>query len=229
MEPLYCLKNLKSLCIRDCEEPFIISKFVVDLSKFPQLEEYLGEMKYVEKLEEAVHLKTLSIDCYQKESLIDLSKLKELDTLEIFNSKIKSLNGCEKLEKLQCLYLRYNRSLMDISALEGVKGTLKALRIEKCGKIIDFSILETLKNLELLGLNGSNKITSISFIKNLKKLTTFVFSITVLDGDITPCMRMDYASYYDGKRNYNIRSDKLPKNRKCLRGNENIEMWRRLE
>ncbi len=66
------------------------------------------------------------------------------------------------MKKLQCLYLYDNRSLSDISELEGVKNSLKALRIENCAKIKDFSVLEKLENLELLDLSGSNEIFWIS-------------------------------------------------------------------
>lgn len=158
----------------------------------------------------------------------ELSSLEKLDMLDLTSSKIKSLDGCQQIKKLQCLYLYYNRSLSDISALEGVKDSLKALRIENCAKIKDFSVLEKLENLELLDLSGSNEIPNLSFIRKLKNLKVFVFSVNVLDGDITSCKDLSYAACVRGRKHYKMKDRDLPKG-KVTRGNEDIELWRRFE
>ena len=104
-----------------------------------------------------------------------------------------SLEGCEFLESLDTLRLYYNRSLEDISTLCGNADTVTFLDIENCGRISDFSVLETLKNLEVLSIYGRNKIPSIQFINKLKHLDSFDFDINVLDGDLTPCLRLSSA------------------------------------
>ena len=109
-----------------------------------------------------------------------------------------------------------------------VKNSLKALRIENCAKIKDFSVLEKLENLELLDLSGSNEIPSLSFIRKLKNLKVFVFSVNVLDGDLTPCKDLSYAACVRGRKHYNMKNRDLPKG-KVTRGNEDIELWRRFE
>ena len=143
------------------EQPFIIPKMKLDLSKLPTLEYICIDDCFIENLSEARELKSVQVNCYCKENLQELSSLKKLDTLDLTRSKIKSLDGCQQMKKLQCLYLYDNRSLSDISELEGVKNSLKALRIENCAKIKDFSVLEKLENLELLDLSGSNEIPSL--------------------------------------------------------------------
>ncbi len=227
-EPFYQLKKLKSLSIHDMEEPYILSEFKVDLSQFPKLEEYLGDAQNIENLEKAKQLKSLWLNCYKEESLTKISALENIDTLKLISSKIKSLAGCENFKKLQCLYLHYNRSLSDISALRCLKHSLKALRIENCAKINDFSPLEELEELELLELSGSNKIPNLSFIKKMKKLKTFLFSVEILDGDLTPCLDLEYVFCGKGRKYYNLKNkDFSLKN--YARGNESIEMWRRFE
>lgn len=152
-------------------------------------------------------------------------------------SNIKSLKGCEQLPKLQCLYLYDNDELSDISFLKNVKNTLKALRICNCNQIEDFSVLEELENLELLELTGTNNIPSLSFIKKLKQLRTFFFSVNVLDNDLTPCFDLEHVDCNKRKLSYNHRFKSLPKvgyvngasSDKYVRGNEDIEMWRRFE
>lgn len=228
INPLYQLKNLKSLSIIDTEEPFIFSKFKIDISRFDALEAFCGDAKYVEGIERAEKLKSLWINFYKEESLEGFSNLEKLDSLKLIFSKVKSLKGCEKLNNLQCLYLYNNRYLSDISALKYVKHSLKTLRIENCSNIQDFSVLEELEELELLELWGSNKIPSISFIKKMKNLKTFVFNIDVIDGDLYPCLDLQYVFCGKGRKYYNLKDGKLPKEN-YVRGNENIEMWRRFE
>ena len=224
----YYLHNLKSLSIIDLEEPYIASKIKFDLSRFPLLEYYSGESRYVEKIQEARNLKTIRLNDYDYDTLDEIAMLENVDTLEFNTSKIKSLDGCNGLKKLQCLYLCYNRSLFDISALESVKHSLKVLRIENCGKIEDFSVLEKLENLESLVLIGSNVISNLSFLTKMKKLKTFIFTMEIADGDLTPCLDLQYACCAKGRKYYNLKDAKLPKG-EYVRGNENIEMWRRFE
>ena len=224
----YYLRNLKSLSIIDLEEPYITSKIKFDLSRFPALEKYSGESRYVEKIQEAHNLKTLRLNDYEYDTLNEIAMLENIDTLEFNTSKIKSLDGCNGLKKLQCLYLYYNRTLVDISALESVKHSLKSLTIENCGKISDFSVLEKLENLETLVLIGSNVIPNLSFLAKMKKLKTFTFTMEIADGDLTPCLKLQYSCCAKGRKNYNLKDAKLPKG-EYVRGNENIEMWRRFE
>ena len=138
------------------------------------------------------------------------------------------MEGIQKSKKIQCLYLHYNRSLNDISALKNVKKTLRALRIENCPKINDFSVLEELENLELLELSGNNELPSLSFLKTMKNLKTFIFSMNVKDGDLYPCLNLSYAYSEKNRKHYNLKDMDLPKGQ-YVRGNEAIEEWRRLE
>ena len=175
-------------------------------------------------------LKSLAIGGHkgQYRDLSDLFCSSALDTLELNGCHINSLNGIDISQSMQCLYLYYNRALQDINALSKVKSTLKALRIQNCPKITDFSVLGELENLELLELSGSNSLPDLSFIKSLKKLKTFVFNFNVLDGDLTPCLNLEYVYSEKNRKHYNLKDMELPKIR-YVRGNETIDEWRRLE
>lgn len=175
-------------------------------------------------------LKSLRIVGYKgkQRNLSGMFCSKELDTLSIMQSNIISLDGIEVSDKMQCLYLCHNKSLRDIEALKKVKHTLRALRIENCPQIQDFSVLSELEHLELLELTGSNAIDDIKFIEEIKSLKTFVFSVNVRDGDLSPCLKLSYAHCSKPHKHYNIPTQALPKN-SYHRGNENIEEWRRLE
>lgn len=173
-------------------------------------------------------LKSLGLTDYKKGDLSKAFNSSLLDTLSIFQSKIITLEGLQKSQKMQCLYLYYNRSLQDISALKKVKRTLRALRVENCPKINDFSVLGELENLELLELSGSNELPGLGFLKKMKNLKTFIFNMNVKDGDLTPCLDLSYVCSEKNRKHYNLKDTDLPK-AQYVRGNETIEKWRRLE
>ena len=129
---------------------------------------------------------------------------------------------------MKCVYLHNNRSLEDICALYDIKDSITALRIDNCPKIRDFSVLRNLQKLELLELFGTNSIESLSFIRNMPNLKTLILSMNVLDGDLSECTKLSYVYVDRIRRHYNVKEADLPKG-EYIRGNESIEMWRRLE
>lgn len=175
-------------------------------------------------------LKSIEVGGFKGENrdLTDLFCSKVLDTLQLIQCGIRSLNGLEMSNKMQCLYLHYNRSLNDINALKRVKETLRTLRIENCPQIKDFSVLGELENLELLELSGNNILPNLDFIKTMKSLKTFIFSMNVLDGDLDLCKELSYVYSEKNRKHYNLKDKELPK-LKYVHGNEDIEKWRRLE
>lgn len=229
--PIYMMQEVKLL---DCQ------------NRYGSQEQYLREVDYSQihgLISLSVHtnkktlnynkvetLKSLDVCGFKGKhhDLTDLFCSKELDTLRLIQCGVYSLNGIETSHKMQCLYLHYNRSLSDISALSKVKGKLKALRIENCPKIVDFSVLGELENLELLELSGNNILQNLDFLKTMKNLKTFTFNMNVLDGDLSPCLKLSYVYSEKDRKHYNLKDIELPK-LIYVRGNENIEKWRRFE
>ncbi len=200
----------------------------IDFSKIKGLQDLsFGMNKGTKNYNKVESLKTLSVGGYKAENLTDLFCSTQLDTLEFRQGSFKSLDGIEKSEKMQCLYIYYNRGLNDISALRKVKKTLKALRIENCPNIKDFSVLEELENLEKLVLWGNNELPNLSFLKKMKKMETFNFGFNVLDGNLSPCLNLKFAKCIRNRRHYNLKDEDLPKGYSS-NGNENIEPWRRI-
>lgn len=173
-------------------------------------------------------LKSMSVGGYKAEDLSDLFCSKQLDTLEFRQGSFKSLDGIETSEKMQCIYAYYNRGLKDISALRKVKKSLKAVMFQNCPNIENFSVLEELDNLEMLVLWGNNELPSLSFLKKMKNLKTFVFGCNVLDGDLTPCLDLQFAKCIKNRKHHNLKDKDLPKNSPVVEGNEDIEIWRRV-
>ena len=67
-------------------------------------------------------------------------------------------------EWVEFKHSNYNEDMIgeDISALASVASTLKYLDIQTCGKIKDFSVIESLENLEVLYLYGSNSVPDLN-------------------------------------------------------------------
>lgn len=130
--------------------------------------------------------------------------------LVFIQCSITCLEGINRFRDMQSVHLFHNRSLTNISDLEFCAETLRAFSIEACSKISDFSVLYKMKNLEHLNLMGNNILPDLKFLDCMPKLKTFVFSMPVLDCDLTPCLKLPYASYTRGKRGYNLKDRELP-------------------
>ena len=229
--PLYTMPEIRSLTVQNVYGQRNEYMGIIDYSKISGLIDlFIRVNKGVINFNKLEQLKSLRVSSFkgEKRDLSDLFISKELDTLEMIQCGIQSLNGIETSKKMQCLYLSNNRSLSNIYALSQVRRTLKTLRIVNCPKITDFSVLEELEGLELLELSGNNTLPSLKFLEKMKSLKTFIFSTNVEDGDLSLCMNLSYAHSLKHRKHYNIPAASLPKNH-YYRGNEAIEEWRRLE
>lgn len=228
LSSIYDLNELKSLQFINNENPDIRAKAQLDVSELSTLEMYKGEYSFVKNIEKAERMRMLELYKYDGIDLNDFGKLKNLITLQVVSSKLQSLNGCEMFDNMQCIYLHYNRNISNISSLGKIKHSLKALRIENCPKIEDFSVLNELENLELLELSGSNSLPNLQFLKKMKHLKTFTFNMNVEDGDLSLCKDLTYVYCEKNRKHYNLKDKEFPKEQ-YFRGNENIEEWLRLE
>lgn len=201
----------------------------IDFSKIKGLESLsFGVTKRTVNYTDIPTLKSLLIGGYKACDINELFSSKILDTLELNSCSIESLDGIENSNKIQCVTIIYNRKLKDISALERVRGSLRALNIEYCAQITDFSVIEKLENLEKLFIRGSTPISNLDFVKRMKNLKTLILDVPIISGDITPCLKLQYASVGGDRRHYNLKNRDLPKGLRVL-GNEDIDVYRRLE
>lgn len=229
--PLYELPEIMSLNCQNQYGDKMQHMGIIDYSKIQGLVNlFVSVNRGAVNFDKVESLKTLDVGGFRgkRRDLSDLFCSKELDTLRLIDCGIHSLDGIETSHKMQCLYLHYNRSLHDISSLCNVGQTLRALRIENCSKIRDFSVLAELENLELLELSGSNTLPNLDFLKSMKNLKTFIFNMNVLNGDLTPCLALSYVYSEKDRKHYNLKDIDLPKGH-YARGNESIEDWRRFE
>ena len=143
----------------------------------------------------------------------DLSGIKGFPALKhliIIKSTIVCLAPMNNFENLETIEVAYCSRLVDIDGLKTCS-KLNKLEFDCDKKIKNYDCLSELKNLRRLVICNCGNIPSIKFIDDMPKLRFFSFVDTdVVDGDLTPCMRLDYAGTMN-KRHYNIKAEDLPR------------------
>ena len=210
--PLYQMPEIRKLRC-SCSEygPNFTKSTSIDLARVQGLRDIgIRSQRYL-NYEKVPGLEVLELYEYKKHRDLYGLCTPSLKQLVMSQCSVKSLNGLEEYPDLQSLHLYYLRSLADISALVAVGSSLRALTIQNCPKVTDFSCLYELSNLEHLMLEGKNVLPSLDFLKGMKKLKTFVFSMEVADRNIQPCLDIPYAHMSNRKRDYNLSDKDLPK------------------
>ena len=124
LNSIYSLKNIKKIYIQQKQ------KFTIDISKFPNIIHLGCEYWRGILFENALSLTSLVLVKFANNNLQQLKKLKKLNALHIYCSKIKELKGIEYLP-IEILYLARNKYLEDILTIEQLPQLIK-LTIEKC-------------------------------------------------------------------------------------------------
>ncbi len=230
--PLYSMPEIKSISCQNIygisekysgEIDYSLIKGLIDLTVFVNPKS--GGYNKIQGL------KTLRVSGFKekKHDLTDLICCSELDSLSLHKCSVVSLNGIEMSKEITCLDLSYCKTLSNIEALKGVSKTLKALTIDSCAKISNFSVFNELGEIEVLVLRGNNTLPNLQFLESMKNLKLFICEMNVKDGDLRYCMNIPYA-YVKDRRHYNIKDEDLPKDRGySVTAYDKIEVWRRLD
>ena len=128
----------------------------------------------------------------------------------IFYSRLRNLDHIETAPNLKWVQLEELKRLEDISALEHIAESVEALCISGCPEGERFFLYwKKLVNLRHLELTGRNEISSLSFLNQMPQIQTFLFSVNVLDGDLTPCMKIPYVYCERNRKHYNLKNKDL--------------------
>lgn len=137
--------------------------------------EYLEELKNLHVLK---NLKILRIDkCINLCRISDLNELKHLETITLIDCprlvNIHQLQNCLNLKEIT---ISKCPNLTDISCFTKLKKSLKALKIETCQQVEDFSTISSLKLLRRLTIKNCDKFEQVPDLKDLKNLKKINFS-----------------------------------------------------
>lgn len=172
------------------------------------------------------------------------AELKHLRRLMLLNNKIPDLAGIENLTELEALHFDQCTALTDIGGIDTL-AKLQYLEFVSCGKIENLSEVAKLKKLktlafenmrtykfdflkdtkskktlQCLSLLSCGSIDSISFLNQCPKLKAFCgFRTNIMDGDLTPLQRCEYA-WVNPRKHYNLNAEELP-----VQGHKLTDYW----
>ena len=195
------IRHLESLSItgnfifRNLHELSLSSLAVAETKTFP-FEEINSGLQ-------SLYLRHVNMDWNQ------IDHFHELSNLELVQLPIQDLLGMKKLPALMKCVIAYCSKLKDFSGLRFCQ-LLQDLELDHV-KGVSVEDLSDLPNIRKLILSSVGTLPSIKFIDSLPTLKFLSFVGTnILDGDLTPCLRLDYAGTLN-KRHYNLKSDQLPR------------------
>ena len=195
---LYYLNDLEFLSYEN-----YIKDQVLDLSCFKNIKTcYLDLSSKIEGLNTLSEVKDIRFFHYtvKEKDLTGLSNLKQLESFFISMSNIESLTGIEEFKKLKNIEFHYLRNVTHIKEVANLSDTLEFLTFGNAKKITDFESVTALKKLKTLGFNSCGSIPSIKFINDMPNLEDLRFMSTdVIDGDMTPTMRLEYVAFSNKK------------------------------
>jgi hypothetical protein len=132
----------------------------------------------------------------QDKDLSRMKELKKLTDLSVVLSTIQTLHGIQALTKLKKLCLSHCRKLEDIDKISSLAKNLEELEICSCKKIKDLTVIRVLKALRKAILGDGGDIPTLKFVEQMPYLEFLSFvGVNVLDGDMTPCMKLKYAGF----------------------------------
>lgn len=225
-EPIYSYNNLKILSVYNSLRHFLL----LDISNFFELSNLTLNGNII--VQGLIYSKLITL-IVNNSSNFYVEGSKTLESLTIMHSKginlkvlaslfpnlqkliltqlsLTNLNGIENLKMLVEVEFNYCNKLQDISNIEYCHN-LQKVYFEGVKKISDITPLTALRHLKDLTFFKCGDIKSLSFLNEMPALENFLFTDTnIVDGDLTPCMRLKSAWSSFGKRHYNMDVKDLP-------------------
>ena len=211
-EDILGCEKLKSLNVSGCEAKDLA--IIMQMSLLEELGIVDCKVKTTKMFDfsNLKFVKTLLLQNVSKSLFSIVKDFPLLTDLWCNQMSIETLSEIGTRNRLRSMHLNYCSKLTDISALEDCQ-SLEVVEFESCKNIRDLTPLTTLKQLKHLKLFKCGEIPSLSFINEIPSLESIIFTETnVLDGDLSPCMRLKSAWSSTGKKHYNISVDDLPHN-----------------
>ncbi|MBA2750433.1 MAG: hypothetical protein H0U45_17315 [Tatlockia sp.] len=188
---IHTLHSLKKL------EISTYCKTEINFEEFPSIEECSLEWRAKAKsIFNCKSLKKLFVNHYSGRNTFKFSHLVELESLSIANAPGKTLDGLSSLRKLKFLGLYNLKKLKSLSGIESLT-LLEELEVNGCWSLPSITEVSYLLNLKKLQLCDDRSLESIKPLAKLNKLESFLFyeSTDVVDGDLSPLMKLDNLSH----------------------------------
>jgi internalin A len=145
-DSIYSLKNLEKIYILSKQ------KYTIDVSQFNLKHIGIEYWKGIKNIGKIQSLESMVITHYPYENIEEFFDLNKLKILHIYSSKIKTLEGIEKLKCLEELSLAMDNNLEYIYEVQNIK-SLNKLSIEKCKKLKNYDFVYKMENIKRLYVN----------------------------------------------------------------------------
>ena len=187
---------------------------VIDCSNFPHLERIgLEWFPNAKSLFDCVTLQRVFIYCCKIKDLSVFKKLRNLEYLSLKSPSIEAIGDISSLKNLKFLGIYNARKLVSLEGIEVLKD-LEFLEIERCQKIPDIEPVRQLKNLKRLWIPNNGAIPTLKPVVNLPKLEAVLFheSTNIQDGNLkilNDLPKLKDVSFQE-RRHYNCKWEDLP-------------------
>lgn len=207
ISPIHFLRSLRRI------EISTYCSTAIDFSAFPDLEECVLEWRpKATSVFACTTLKKLFVNRYKGKNCDSFSSLVNLESLSILNAPVANLYGLKPLTGLRFLRLA---NLRQLTSLEGIEclTELENLTVDTCRKISSIGEIVSLTSLRTVDIDNDGDIASIKPMEKLDKLERvgFVESTNVLDGDLTPFLRLRHLSRisFQNRKHYSHTREEL--------------------
>lgn len=176
----------------------------IDLTKLKSLKKLIiaNSCVNLKGLYNLPNLVTLKLQKFNEIDLTKFEMMNNLTSLELVQSKIRTLDGIEKMKNLKCLTLFYSSKLLSIEKISVLKN-LEYLEIRNCKKIENYECLKLLNNLKRLSIYDCSTLNDLLFVNQLKNLEFIgLINTNVHDGNIEPLIKIK-SHGYTNKKNFN--------------------------
>lgn len=191
LEGLTYLANLKHLTLDHYDTP-------IPLSRFAKLKTFKGEWSTGLDFEHGCScLQFLTLCKYKARDLTAFPYIPSLLDLELIQPTIASLDGIERYVHLKNLQFFRCLQLTSISAITGLDdGEIEYIAFRQCKKIKDIESLGELSHVKRITLETCGAVDSLAFFLGCRELEGVGFFETdVLDGDLSPLLRLPHLSF----------------------------------
>jgi Leucine-rich repeat (LRR) protein len=212
VSPIHGLHDLRALTVMTS------CKTEIRFDVFPRLIECVLDWRpKAISLFECVGLKKLFVTGFRGLDASPFGKLKNLESLALLGSSIRSLEGLRPLAQLRSLRLGDMRKLETLAGVEGCLH-LEKLEINTCRKVSAIEELAQLLNLQELYLDNMGEIRSLGPLASLHQLRrlAFVESTNIVDGNLAMLLnlpKLEMVAFQNRKQYTHRREDFPPSNR----------------
>lgn len=162
------------------------------------------ENKWIRILPKLENITSISLRLRVDQEFFEaICKMKNLETVEFWSSKITDISAIANLHKLKNLYIDSFSQLSDISSLQNIK-KLEVLSVCNSFKIENYDIIGNIHGLIALGLIGDQtapknlRIKSLKPFDKLKKLRHLDLSSTsVIDNSYDTILKLKNLERFD--------------------------------